>query len=278
MAEDIARTVDVRQVERIVWHCGFRKTGTTTIQSGLDSNRDVLAPYTAVFPRGQSTRALRKAADKFWEGDTPQARRRVEKAVREIVSRTAKKGQKHALVSDENILGEHMCLGSETLFDFAARMLPLVAGAAAPAQSVFVVYTRASEAWLRSAYNQRVKMRRCCASWEEWRQDMGFADRMDEECARLVARTGLDIRYVSFEEEIAGGKWPGIQLLDLSGVPRHVWNEAKITRPRENTSLPQGALDFMLLMNRSDLNDSALRKVRKAVMNNLEHFNTRGPD
>jgi len=272
MAKDIASPLQTTQVERIIWHCGFRKTGTTTIQAGLAQNKALLAPFMAVFPRAQSTRGLRKAADRFWAEDSPQSRTRVKKAVRALVRQTAAEGHKQALVSDENTLGEHMRLGDETLFDFAARMLPLIAEVAAPAQSVFVICTRESEAWLRSAYNQRVKMRRCTASWEEWRAAASFADDMAAECERLVARTGLDIRYLSFEDEVAGGHWPGLSLLDLCGVPRQVWEQAEIARPRENTSLPKGALDFMLLMNRSDIDDAALRKVRKAVMNNLEHF------
>lgn len=256
----------------VVWHCGFQKTATTTMQSILAANRTRLSPYCTVLAKGSHTRALRSAAILYWRNGKQKHRERFEEEARFLVTRIRESGADRALVSDENILSEEIFGEHFDVLSFAREVLPILAEAALPMRSVFVIYTRDTERWLRSVHNQLVKARRCTLSWQDWRARVGFADEMEAHCADLKSSTGLDIRFLQLEDELSSKSFPGQSLLELCGIEAGVIDELEIVEMVANPSLPVGALEFMLEINRSELANRHLQPVRRTVLRNTNLF------
>lgn len=258
----------VRPLERVVWHCGFQKTATTTIQSMLAANRAHLAPHCATYPKARWTRDLRQAAIQMWKTDTEESRSAVSAAAKALVEQARNSGAPVALVSDENILAEHLAQNGKDIFGFAKQVLPMLAEATAPQAATFVFYTRPLEPWLRSAYNQIVKARRCQLGWDEWRAAIPFADDFPGACADLAQATGLDIRFLDLAED----DHAGAALLKLCDLPEETLAGIELPERRANESLPSGAVAFLLEMNRSDLKTAGIQQVRRTVMRNRHLF------
>lgn len=250
------------------WHCGFQKTGTTAFQDLLRINLPALSRHAEVFPKRDHTKQLRKTAKKVLLTPGPAAEGRLRDAAQELLDQARAAGHRTVLISDENLLGTYIQDGQgDDIFGVAARVLPALEAAVAPARSEFYFVTRDFESWLKSAHNQEVKRRRCRLPLEAWRRDITLDPDWAVQAARLRAAVASPVHFFDMTEDTARGLVPGTRILEMIGIaPEAI---AALTQPpRANESLTAGALKFMLEVNGSPLSDDDLRYIRAIVSRN----------
>lgn len=255
----------------VVWHIGFQKTGTTTFQRAMWRTMAPIGEHTQLFPKSGSTDKLRRACVNYLRTGKSEDRRAVSSEVAEIVATTVKSGKPSAVVSDENLFGYFFYNEKTDIFRAAREMLPLLSESAKPARSVFVIYTRDFEKWLKSAHNQIVKQLRCTEAFDDWYAQVPFEKEWNVHRDRIQASVRDPVHFVSLEEEISAGRQPGEKVLELAGVPRDVIDNISWP-PRSNESLSSGALEFMLKINQSDLKQRGVKIVRDIVVRSSSSF------
>lgn len=230
---------------RLVVHLGFPKTGTTTIQRMLSENADALAPRFEVSAKDDLTYRLRKYALRFMRTGFTYWRWRHDVAMRTMVRQVDSMNFETLVISDENMVG----IESGELFARNGgreypRWLAKLDNALSRYEVIYVLYTRAPEAWQVSSYNQAFKMRRVTEPFDRWRA------RHDDLCGpdKIIAgaREVLGDRLVVFkmEDEVAEGKLLGHNLLKVAGVQEDYL--AALRAPaRENESLPAAAIELL---------------------------------
>lgn len=234
------------ETPRLVVHPGFRKAGSTSIQALMKVNRERLAPHLRVHPRDALTEPWRKLAMKYCAGDRPKA-------------------------LDENLIGSRVYnRAGETLTDWAVRILPILEEAFAGVPMAFVFYTREREAWLKSAWNQEVRLQFQTKAYPRWRAAVPETFTWDAAEAAIRGALSSPVTFLRLEDEAAAGV-TGATLLRTAGVPEAVI--AGLKDPgAQNASLPGGLQKFILQINRSKLDKKMQRKVRDMAMRHPDLF------
>ena len=272
----------IDQEATIVWHFGFQKTGTTAIQRLLTENREVLSEDMELFvKRGRKdrTRSLRRWGSAvvepgLWSGPKEFRRLGLKRTVTQIAKDVSAHPKKAGLVSDENVIGHYVWFAGKSVFDNAAQIFPLVAAAAAPARSRFVMYTRDFHDWLASAWAQEVKRRRGTQSFDDWSSALPFEREwrlVEQRLSMMVEESGATVELRDMAEDRQENLPLGGRLLRILGV-----DDQKIRNlvcpPQVNMRLPSGAVEFLLEVNRTTLNSKSRRKVRDLVVRNKHYF------
>lgn len=247
----------------MLFHMGFQKTGTTSIQSLLNENAADLSGID-IRAYGKATRDLREAGKSWCHSPSAAARQSIVSAVARYRDSLIASGRHACIVSDENILGrgEHGAHGY--VLTWGEAILPIIAEAAKGVRPMFVFYTRSPEAWLRSLYNQLVKRARETATYEEWRRSLPYTVDWQVWHTRLQAATDAKVVFVSMEEELASDGWLGRTLLDKAGIPRET--SASLRRPAlRNPSLSERGLAIMRYVNRLPVPDKFVLRFSEAL-------------
>ncbi|MEM9437016.1 MAG: hypothetical protein AAGA15_08245 [Pseudomonadota bacterium] len=275
-APDIARNPDVSQAvpERIVWHAGFIKTGTTAVQNTLRENRSKLPERLTFVARGSMSYQLRQKAARYWENQSAENRAALVSATRALCEELGQRGTGVAIISDENITGYEPYSDRGTCLEAATLILPVIEEAASTCgvgEQSFVLYTREPEGWLRSCHNQMVKRQRCTQSYDDFRasgpSDWDWEAGLEALSARLQGR----LRVYAMETEIAANVPMGSGVFQAAGLDQETIAELEQPR-RRNESLSPEALHFMLTANRSSLDDATVATLRKFVIQHPEAF------
>lgn len=261
--------------QRIVWHLGFQKTGTSSIQQMLIQNAMLFEPHAVLFPRHRSTRELRQAADAYTRSATKKAEFRLLEALGNITDRIKKNAPRTAIVSDETVLGQRLYSSSGHIFNWAASIIPMIRRVADGFENCFVFYTREIESWLVSAYSQAVKRLRLAEDYHDWRSSVPFELDWSVHMKSLEKLAGENVLFVSMEKEAAQGSIYGRALLEAAGLPESVITAAVVPE-RQNVKIPMGAEQFLLALNKSQLAMPEVKKVRRIVQANPHFFSSKG--
>lgn len=255
----------------VIWHLGFQKTGTTIFQSLMRRNQDALENHCAVFPKRHWTQAVQDAGLAFWADPSDATEDALSQAARDICAAIQDKGHTHGIVSDENIIGLDLYDQKGGMIDMAASVIPVLERAILPAKSVFVFYTRDWDDWFKSAHNQVVKQMRSRLDHDDFCANAPFERDWDKHYKRLQSVVSGEVVFRAMEED-ARESWPmGGYMLTRAGVPSSLF--ANLTKPiGKNQSLPPSALNFMLEINRSHINEHGLAVVRKKVLKHIRAF------
>ena len=255
----------------IVWHMGFIKTGTTSAQKMLRKSRHTVPAGMHLFRKQNDTVDLRLTAKAWRKTPTAENRDKVFAAVHLVRDLALENNAHTAVFSDENVVEFDVYNERENIFTAAARTLPLIEEAAYPAKSVFVFYTRPFDKWLVSAYNQSVKMLRLTVNFDEYCANIPFEKDWDVQKNFIQSGLKSEVVFCDMDDDVKDDLPVGSQLLRLAGAGDEVIDN--LHRPeRRNESLSPEALKFMLEVNRSNISNSALRKIRQFVMQNPESF------
>ncbi|MEM7441306.1 MAG: hypothetical protein AAF393_17065 [Pseudomonadota bacterium] len=255
----------------IVWHLGFQKTGTTSFQSLMRRNEEVLSSYCTVFPKQHWTEDLLVAGTSYWQHPGRATKRALKAAAQDIRRDVQNQGQTFGVVSDENIIGLELYDNSGSVFDMAAAVMPVLEDAIKPAKSVFVFYTRDWDALMKSAYNQAVKQMRNRYDFDEFIKRASFKRAWGPHRKRLAGAVNGEVVFRDLTADGEAG-WPmGGYILTRAGVPPKVLTQLE-PPIGTNESLPPSALEFMLEMNRSHIHDYGLEIVRKKVLKHIKAF------
>lgn len=248
----------------ILFHLGFQKTGTTTIQAMLNANADRF-PDLDIRAYGDATKDLRVAGRNYCADPSAERRGKLELALNRHVDRTRENG-KPCLISDENILGRVPYSSAGDVLTWAGMILPMIEASCSDLSIRFVFYTRQPDAWLHSSYNQAVKRGRVSVDFETWRNNAPFTVDWAAWRDRIQRLCEAPVEFVGMEDELDRHGFLGARLLHRMGVAPASWPD--LVQPDvQNPSLPENALRLMRLVNRLPLPDSQVIRISETVEN-----------
>lgn len=263
---------------RIVWHIGPQKTGTRTIQTWINENKAAFEEHAALFTKHNNTQKLENAGKKIMRpGRFLRMRQlrwmRLRWAVNEVRHAATRHPKRIALVSNENIIGHWIWHQGVSVFDEAETIIPLLARFSRPAQSHFVFYTRSMGPWLTSAWRQEVMTRRCTKDLDAWRAALPFQEDWVPIKARLNAAAqaaGAEISFGDFDAEVAAGRLGSAVLTEISAATDFF--ETIPQSRSQNKGAGANATEFMLRLNRTEIDSAAREIVRRTVEENRRLF------
>lgn len=254
---------------RIIIHAGFHKTGTTNLQQTLRANRKALAPHLRLILRPGMT-ALCEAARGYSRTlqDIDLGLVKYEAAL--LAEGFAAEPAPAVFLSSEDLCG-HMP-GRHGIRTYAAaphlmRALAVAFRAALPRSEVsFFFTTRARDAWLRSCYAQHLHASRMALDEHGYVKRFkssadldGILDAIKREISdHAVVDTGI-------EEHADRAFGPAEAVLDLLGISPEI-RATLVASERKNTTPDAATLTRLLELNRSDLEPTALRDAKRALM------------
>ncbi len=252
---------------RILIHAGFHKTGTTTVQKTLLANRKVMRPCRIVLRPGMVALCEAARAYSVSRSQTDLGLIQYEAA---YLAEDWGAENTDLIISSEDLSGHMPGRRGLTSYDatpYIMRAITQAFAAALPdAEQIVYFTTRAQGPWLRSCYVQHLRATRITLSADDYAARMANSADLDGIVAQVA--DGLpDIRVIAQPlEGCTTPLGPLGPLLDVLGIaPGPV-----APRPPDNTAPPQGKIDAMLALNRSDLSDADWRVARDALKR--EHF------
>ncbi len=256
-------------MRRIILHAGFHKTGTTSLQQTLRANRAALRPDIRLVLRPgmkalcESARAYSLSREDY---DLGLVKFEAALLLESLQGETAQT----LIITSEDLSG-HMP-GRHGLHGYGAaphlmRALTVAFRAVEPAARITLFFTtRAPVPWLRSCYAQHVRAARMV--WDE----ADYLKRMKSsaELNRFIAsvrdevpdHTVLTAALEDHADRRLGLAEALLDHLELAPQAR----AALAAAPDRNAALPRALLANLLALNRSDLDDRALRKAKIALM------------
>jgi len=253
--------------KKIIWHLGFRKTGTTSVQYLLGHLPLADYPNLLVSSRDhltQNWRILLVAATRAKKRPNL-AKLRTEMSsvatlLRGVTAQTI-------LISDENLFAFSLyAKDGSHFFDWAADILPLIETEFADFENVFVAYTRPLDSWLKSSYSQEVKRGRTWRSYDNWRKQVPKGCNWTDGLAAIRAVIRAPLVLLTQETALEGGRPLGAQLLELAGVSPDAI-AAIGPAPHLNQSLSPARMRLLRVLNFFGLNGlvrAALNRQAKA--------------
>lgn len=259
-------------MRRIIIHAGFHKTGTTSLQQTLRANRAALRPdFRLVLRPGMTAlcecaRAYSKSREDYDLGMV-----KYEAALLMEGLQTEEAGT--IILTSEDLSG-HMP-GRHKLHGYGAapdlmRALSVALRAASPEDEVsFFFTTRSAEPWLRSCYAQHLRATRMVWDESDYLKRMKTSSEHDK-ILDLVKRevpehAVLDAALEDYANRPLGIAEALLDHLEIGGTRR----ASLVPSPARNAALPDAVKAELLALNRSDLDDDALRKAKRTLIETL---------
>jgi hypothetical protein len=269
---------------RIVFHAGFHKTGTTSLQQALVAHQAALAEVAHVETRALSPRfaAAADAARALALSDTAGAAKALRQSLADWACGLPDLTAKALLASSEDFAG-HMP-GRHGLPDYRAvqQVMPAVVAALrarfGQARITLLYTTRAAEPWLRSLHWQlskhpdlRLKQRRFCKD---------YAGAADFAAVLTPLRRALagqaEVAEVALETSGTRRLGPVAALYDLAGLPAALCDGLPVA-PQANVSPPVDLADQFITLNRRGLPPTELRRIKRDMTSLMLGLYADGP-
>jgi hypothetical protein len=250
--------------KRIIWHIGFRKAGTTSMQFLLRALPAKSYPNLLISARDELTAEWRRGVKTRLQTNHRTGRAEITAAIRELAARLRDAPQTTILISDENLFALNLFATDGThFFDWAVDIMAEAEREFADFDNVFVVYTRPVDVWLRSVYSQEIRRGRVWQSFDNWIKGLPPSFDWDRGMAALRSALSSPLEVYPLAAELNYGLPLGGRLLVMAGVPREdVLALPEI--PRLNQRLPYPLMLAFRALNYTGRGD----KVRR-------YFNTR---
>lgn len=260
-------------MRRVIIHAGFHKTGTTSLQQTLRINRAALRPDIRVVlkagmkPLCETARAYSRSREDYDLGLV-----KYEAAL--LIEQLAAEKAQTIIISSEDLSG-HMP-GRHGLHGYGAaphlmRALAVAFKTAAPEDEVtFFFTTRSAEPWLRSCYAQHLRTARMVWDEANYLKRLKTSAELDK-ILDLIKREIPDHALIDagLEEHADRRLGPVEALLDHLNLDP----ERRATlRPAQarNARLAAGLRAELLALNRSGLDDAALKAAKRALIEGAE--------
>ncbi len=256
----------------LVFHLGFMKTGTSTIQATISRNRNRFKDRVWFRIRGGKTRRLRQLSAKFQRRNRDKDRDEMFAGLQAVGEEIAASGTAKALFSDETLVAiDYFNSKGPDYIASAERVMPMIVEAMPQHEISFVYYTREMAPWLKSSYKQFIYTRGMTETYEEWLARNSFPGDWPTIEARLVAATDKPVGFVPMESELGEGKVLGAALFRAVGFSDE--EIAGFNVPElQNAGLSPGAVEFLRAANGSDYAEEKLWQIRKLVRQNPDCF------
>lgn len=254
---------------RVLLHAGFHKTGTTTLQQALLRNRRALSPHLRLIPREDLMPAGRTA--RAWSaGRDPMEMALFRYELAQAVEGWGRSDPRPVVLSQEDLCGNMPGRHGVESYAAAAPLMQAMAETLTElypqARPELYFSTRAPETWLASVYAQHLRAMRMTLSAEEFAERYRAAADLDavvDEIAETLAP--LPVHRAALEDSRDRPLGPLDPLLDLLELPDDM-RAGLDPQPPANTAPPPGCAAELLILNRSDLGDEALRAAKRDLL------------
>ncbi|MEM7269719.1 MAG: hypothetical protein AAF401_10745, partial [Pseudomonadota bacterium] len=229
--------------KKIIFHGGFQKTGSTTLQHRVVANMDVLGGK--IFYQGKrETRDLKTWCQRLLKKRDKQKRKKLTTALQEVLVRFERSGRPAMLISSEILFNNDLYDDTGDMLLWIELVMPVVAAAFADYDVDYVFYTRQEDRWLQSNYKQSVLMRGYTVSYADFKAGVPFPLDWAEIKARIEATVHpASVHFVDMFEDIGHPAGIGAYIFGLAGVSDV--DMRKLTHaPQENVSLDATALEI----------------------------------
>lgn len=253
---------------KIVIHAGFHKTGTSTVQQVLRSNRKVLMPALAIRLKGQMV-DLMHATRGYSTYGTDAALDKVSRRFDALLAGLPGMPQRTLLLSAEELAGHMPGRGPLATYAGAPILMHLFwqrAKAAFPQTPViFCFSTRAPKTWMRSAWAEHVKSSSMTLDFEEFRARYPDASALDDIVQQVTSRVPAPVH--NFRLETCASLPLGLTdpVLDLCDIPDDIRETLK-PQPPQNTRLGERTLAALLAANRAHPDPEARDAAKQAIL------------
>ena len=255
---------------RVIIHAGFHKTGTKSMQDMLRRYRTELGAEIRVGLK-EDIQSLADAARSLSTKASLTNRFELIEAAVEMAQKIDLNDPRPLVLSSEDLAGAIPGRGKLKSYPRAALILSTIRDACHEVAGnkvdlTFVLSTRSPQSWMRSCYAQHVRHKAMTESVENY-------------CARLEAKSDLGALVAQIRQEIAPCPvidfsleessqrrlGPVEPLLDIAGVSDEL--RSKLTPlPAANASLPDDVLQQFLDLNRQDLPDAKLIRLKRELV------------
>lgn len=253
---------------RVIVHAGFHKTGTTSAQEFLHTNRKHIIPRCALVLPNRLRRGAARMAMRYSRFGTTALLDQFSADLHATLSKIEPKNRK-VLVSDENLAGQMP--GRDGHLDYASTPA-LMARAEDVICDVFghetdVVFhftTRAPDDWLRSTYRHNLRTTRLTMDAGEYMDIYTPAADLEgitADVAHEVTGTVYTIDLADLDDPLG----PARPLIDLMELPKHLRNRLKSQLP-QNKGSDDETSKALLALNRSGLSDAGLRAAKNDLL------------
>lgn len=258
-------------------HMGLPKTGSTTFQSTLQLNAEILSREMLIINRmcsGTQRQGLLKAhaymRNTYKLGiDIEILKRNLEAAFGTCLSDVP--DTLPVLVTDEGLCGPHpgQFKDHDGVLPALPAALDALATVFAPDKTVFHIIVRDNADWIKSLYNQAVKQTGYTSDFEEF--ESSFTEGFGIEAhvkALQSAYTDKDIRVHKMEDH---GLFPGEQILADCGMNQAGLETLKIP-DKKNQSWSTAMLQAMRVINGADIDKKSKNILRKEIAQQRDTF------
>lgn len=253
---------------RVLIHAGFHKTGTTTMQKTLRANRARLKPHLRIVLRPGMT-ALCEAA-RAWSVSRSQMDLGLLRFEAAALAEGWRAGDpRPVLLSSEDLCGHMPGRRGLLTYDAAPQLLHGIAEAIATVHSdaeigVFLT-TRAPGPWLASCHAQHLRAMRMTLDADTYAQDYRASADLAGMAGKIAkAVDPHPVHSAALEDWADHPLGPLAPLLNCAGLPATV-RDALDPLPALNTAPDPTQKAQLLALNRSDLDDAALKAAKKAL-------------
>lgn len=254
---------------QIVIHAGFHKTGTTSVQTMLRENAEVLQPHLRCFLKDDFEDLTSKARS-FSVNPNQETLSDVAEAAQAFFATIDAEDARPILMSSEDLSGHMPGRHGLECYDSSGLVMKCISEAIADQfgddiDLTFYFSTRQREPWLRSTWWQNLRSTRLCLDFPDYAAQFEDARGLDDILAE-VADDVAPAKVASEALEIATDRplGPLAPLLDQLDVPR-LDRAALTTLPPENVQPDIGIDAVFLALNRSQLLDSDVKEAKRSL-------------
>lgn len=255
---------------RLVIHAGFHKTGTTSVQTLLRENRDLLSEHLAIYLR-PDFEELAETCRRYCLNPKPLRLANVGRAAQAFFGTLAADSPRPILMSSEDLSG--LMPGRRDLATYAAapHLMRVICEAARvrfckPLDLTLFFSTREADSWLRSAWWQHLRGTRMTENLDSYVQSAREAADFDTVLQAVQSTTrGAVVTALPLEESRDLPQGPLTPLLELAGLPDAVRARIEM-RPPDNVRPDLGLEPAFLALNRSGLHMKDLAEIKARIL------------
>jgi len=257
---------------RIILHAGFHKTGTTTLQATLRENRAALKKHIALRLRWH-LKDLLSATRGYSTWRDPLTMLKVQDRFEAMLNELPGMPRRSLIISSEELCG-HLP-GRGDLMDYSAAPVLLYAFWDSARQRFpkadILIYltTRASGAWLRSAWAEHVKSSGMTLDYPAFETKYAAAAKLEEMVQEIASRVPAPVHHAALEDCADLPLGTADPLLDLCDIPLALRGTLHAPPPA-NTRLEDDILRQMLQINRTHDGAEARNAAKAALLNKVQ--------
>lgn len=259
---------------RIILHAGFHKTGTSTVQKFLRTNRVALRKQVALRLRWHM-KDLISATRGYSTDRDPLTLIKVQSRFGALMNDLPGMPRRTLIISAEELAG-HLP-GRGALADYAAAPVLLyafweIAKTRYPKAEIMVyLSTRAPQTWLASAYWEHVKSSDMTMDFDAFAEKYHSAANLTAMVDEVTSRVPVAVRTHALEDCADLPFGPVDPLLDLCDVPDDI-RAALVPEPPANTRPKPGVLETLLEVNRTAEGAGRRKSLKAAILAEAGHL------